>query len=100
MTLIAVKWTYLKRNTNGLLDASQIWHIKSNTLSRENSNSLSPAQDSRSKCCILPCNDQSDQALVLVKDIPNTGLNTLLFLLEKCENLLQCKRISHFTNIK
>ena len=54
----------------------------------------------------LPCNDQSDQALVvqnivslktslkrqLVKYILTAGSKTLLFLSEKCENLLQCKR--------
>ena len=50
----------------------------------------------------LPCSDQSNQALVvqtivslktllkrqLVKYIPTTGSKTLLFLLEKCENIL------------
>ena len=36
----------------------------------------------------------------LVKCIPTTLSNTLLFLLKKCENLLHCKRFSHFSNKK
>ena len=31
-----------------------------------------------------------------VKYMPTTLSNPLLFLLKKCENLLQCKRFSHF----
>ena len=34
----------------------------------------------------------------LVKYIPTTLSNTLLFLLAKCENLLHFKRFSHFSN--
>ena len=36
----------------------------------------------------------------LVKYVPITSSNTLLFLLEKCANLLQCKRISNFKQNK
>ena len=32
--------------------------------------------------------------------MPTTLSNTPLFLLKKCENLLQCKRFSHFFNKK
>ena len=69
MTLIAVKWTYLKRNIHGLFDARQKQRIKSNTLSGKNSNSLSLDLDESwtrgANVGILPCNDQSDQALVV-----------------------------------
>ena len=37
---------------------------------------------------------------ILVSCMPTTSSNTLLFLLEKCENLLQCKRFSDFSNKK
>ena len=33
-----------------------------------------------------------------VKYMLNASANTLSFLLEKCENLLHCKRFSHFSN--
>ena len=36
----------------------------------------------------------------LIKYMPTKLSNTLLFLLGKCENLLQCKRFSHFFNKK
>ena len=37
---------------------------------------------------------------LLLKLMLTTLSNTLSFLLEKCENLLHCKRFSHFSNKK